>query len=202
MPTKFKTLYNDVLRNATYGHSAAYLPKWDKATKEWVYPTPGTFEFDCTTSINFILAYMLNLGEEGYDPNVKDTNLPKAAAGIAPFSNYFQNLGLKLLLPPNSTIDSRLAVEKLARGGSTYSKVDDWYYSKMPWKKEKEVTCKCGIHLSPKYILNMKNQLSTVNIASVSIGNSLWNDNELTPIFPNQRSIIQEGVTNKDNKLY
>jgi hypothetical protein len=135
--------------------AAAY---WDRQKGEWV--TPG--KLNCITAVNFFLGYLLRKGGNGYEPGILD-NLVNASARGKGFSNHFEDLGLAFF-PGDTT-----TVKKLATSDSRYSGADRWPYWEMPFALTKSVTCKCGIHVSPKFVLDNKAALPRVSVASVSL---------------------------------
>jgi hypothetical protein len=138
---------------------------WNDKTKKWEIPAN---KLDCITAVNFFLGCMLQEGGKGYSPNVAKTNLVHAAALTKPFSNYFKDYAWQLLTKGGDP----KTLQSLATGGASYAKVDDWFYSKMPWGLNTSMSCRCKLHLSPKDILDSVHQLTTVNIASVSLGST------------------------------
>lgn len=156
---RWKNLHT-ILMGAGYSSSAKGAI-WDANARNWTIPDGN---LNCLAAVNFFIGYMLKKGGNGYDPDISGSTLPKAAAGNAKLSDYFSSFKPKLLL--NGGNEATLS--SLATGGASYSKVDDWYFSKMPWGLTQNMSCKCKLHLSPKDIIDNKSKLSMVNFVSIS----------------------------------
>jgi hypothetical protein len=137
--------------------SADAAATWDKATG-W-----KAKKVNCITSANFFLGYMLQKGGNGYKPAATD-NLVKASATGTGFSDHYN-----VLKPAFSPADT-VTVQKLhASKSSSYAGADRWPYWDMPFGMTKSTTCKCGLHVSPKFVLDGRGKLPRVSVASVSL---------------------------------
>jgi hypothetical protein len=106
---------------------------------------------------------MLKKGGNGYKPSVGD-NLVVASQKKNEFSDHFKQL--QLAFKPH---EGNQILNKLKTSGSRYKGVDRFPYWEMPFGTTKSAVCKCGLHVSPKYVLDNKDKLARVNVASVSI---------------------------------
>lgn len=147
MDAKYSSNYNS--------NETAY---WNDKTKKWEIKGG----INCITSVNFFLGYMLKKGGNGYSPKILD-NLVNASVRGTGFSDHFGQL--QLAFSPGDTT----TLKKLATSGARYKGVDRFPYWDMPFGTTKKAACKCGLHVSPKHVLENKDKLARVNIASVSL---------------------------------
>jgi hypothetical protein len=139
-------------------YSSSETAYWNEQTKKWEIKGG----INCITSVNFFLGYMLKKGGNGYSPKILD-NLVNASVRGTGFSDHFGQL--QLAFQPGATATLR----KIATSGSRYKGADRFPYWEMPFGIGKRAVCRCGLHVSPKYVLENKDKLARVNIASVSL---------------------------------
>ena len=150
-----------ILMGAKYSsnYSSNETAYWNEKDKKWEIKGG----INCITSANFFLGYMLKKGGNGYNPGV-GANLVAASQAQGKFSDHFKQLQLAFKPHQGDAI-----LKKLATSGSRYKGVDRFPYWEMPLGTTKRAVCKCGLHVSPKYVLENKDKLARVNVASVSL---------------------------------
>lgn len=152
-----------ILMSANYSanYSSDETAYWNEKDKKWEIKGG----INCITSVNFFLGYMLKKGGNGYNPKVGD-NLVRARVKGG-FSNHFKQLQIAFRPGDIATLT------KLATSKSHYHGADRFPYWEMPFGLTKSVTCRCGLHVSPKYVLDNKDKLARVNVASVSLASGI-----------------------------
>lgn len=165
-PRNWQTLHK-ILMDTSYSpdYNSSDTAYWNDKKFKWEIRGG----LNCTTSVNFFLAYMLYKEKDGYDPRIID-NLVNASAregGVSNsgFSNHFKDLELAF----NDRFSGQFNIGRLASSGSQYKGVDRFPWWEMPFGLNKEITCDCGLHVSPKYVMEKRHKLARVNVASVSL---------------------------------
>ena len=150
-----------ILMGAKYSsnYSSNETAYWNEKDKKWEIKGG----INCITSVNFFLGYMLKKGGNGYKPAV-GANLVTASQDKNGFSDHFKQL--QLAFKPHQ---GEVTLKKLRNSGSRYKGVDRFPYWEMPFGTTKRAVCKCGLHVSPKYVIENKDKLARVNVASVSL---------------------------------
>lgn len=131
--------------------------RWSAPARDWDYTS-----LDCITAAQFIVASATDMGRRGLYRPVAIYNMLRTKAG----KPLLEASGFGEVLKP--AVGDRAQLARLARSGSVYRGVCRWPWKDMEWGLEGTSACGCGLHLTPRSIMDLAPQLGRVTIISMS----------------------------------